>query len=110
MKYNQTANANLCSAEGFGNTLAGTLAVAGPGCNMNWQAWGIGSRTQWDVTKTFYLGLEVLYSGMKSATTGTGGVISPAGFSSVAFGGATVNESSASNWTVTVRAHRDFLP
>jgi hypothetical protein len=80
-----SANANLCSAAGFGNTLAGAAAVANPGCNNNWSTWGIGARTQWDVTKTFYLGVEVLYSELKSATTGTGSVISPAGLASYAF-------------------------
>jgi hypothetical protein len=105
-----SANANLCSAAGFGNTLAGTLAVAGAGCNNDWSNWGIGSRTQWDVTKTFYLGVEVLYTQLNSATTGTGLVVGPAGFASYAFGGATVNEARSSNWLVSVRAHRDFLP
>jgi Porin subfamily len=105
-----SANANLCSAAGFGNTLAGTLAVAGAGCNNNWQTWGIGARTQWDVTKTFYLGVEVLYQDLHSATTGTGSVIGPAGFASYAFGGATVNEANSTNWMVSIRAHRDFLP
>jgi len=105
-----SANANLCSAAGFGNTLAGTLAVEGAGCNNNWSTWGIGARTQWDVTKTFYLGVEVLYQNLHSAQTGTGGMVGPAGFASYAFGGATVNEANASNWMVSVRAHRDFLP
>jgi hypothetical protein len=105
-----SANANLCSAAGFGNTLAGTLAVEGAGCNNNWQTWGIGARTQWDVTKTFYLGVEVLYQDLHSATTGTGSVIGPAGFASYAFGGATANEANSTNWMVSVRAHRDFLP
>ena len=45
----------------------GTLAVADAGCNNNWSTWGVGSRTQWDVTKTFYLGVEVLYSELNSA-------------------------------------------
>jgi hypothetical protein len=107
------ANAMLCAAEGFGNGAVapgGTTSVAGPGCNNNWSTWGVGSRTQWDVTKTFYLGVEVLYSQLNSATTGTGSVISPAGFATTAFGGGIVNESHASNWAVSVRAHRDFLP
>ena len=39
----------------------GSTAVATAGCNNNWSTWGVGSRTQWDVTKTFYLGVEVLY-------------------------------------------------
>jgi hypothetical protein len=109
-----SANSNLCSAAGFGNTLAGTLAVAGAGCDNNWQTWGIGSRTQWDVTKTFYLGVEVLYQNLHSAQTGTGFVAgpggSPAGFASYAFGGGIGNEANSSNWSVTLRAHRDFLP
>ena len=73
-----SANSNLCSASGFGNADGGsraTLAQANPGCNMDWSTWGIGSRTQWDVTKTFYLGVEVLYSQLHSAQTGTGSVI-----------------------------------
>ena len=91
-------------------SLAGTLSVSNPGCNMDWSNWGIGSRTQWDVTKTFYLGVEVLYSQLNSASTGTGSVVSPAGFASFASGGATVNEARASNWAISIRAHRDFLP
>jgi hypothetical protein len=105
-----SANANLCSAAGFGNALVGALASAGAGCNNDWQTWGIGSRTQWEVTKTFYLGAEVQYQNLHSAQTGTGSVVSPAGFASYAFGGATTNEANASNWKVSIRAHRDFLP
>jgi hypothetical protein len=94
VKYDAAANTMLCAVDG-----------AGPGCNNNWSDWGIGSRLQWDVTKTFYLGVEVLYSQMKSATSGGAGI--PA---AVAFGAATSQESSASSWMVSVRAHRDFLP
>jgi hypothetical protein len=116
VKYDNTANANLCSLQGMGNGLAGTAAVAIPGCNNNWSTWGIGSRTQWDVTKTFYLGVEVLYQDLHSAQTGCsvittggcGGVPVP-GFTS-AFGGASVLENDAHSWMVSVRAHRDFLP
>jgi hypothetical protein len=105
------ANAMLCTAAGFGNGLGGTLAVAGGGCNNDWSTWGIGSRTQWDVTKTFYLGVEVLYSQLNSAQTGTGSVLTPpGGFATYSFGGGINNASTASNWMVSVRAHRDFLP
>ena len=37
------------------------VAVAS-GCDNNWQTWWIGSRTQWNVTKDFYMGVDVLYS------------------------------------------------
>jgi hypothetical protein len=78
---------------------------------MNWSNWGVGTRTQWDVTKTFYLGVEVLYSQMNSASTATGLVAGPgSGTTSYAFGNAFQAENHASNWLVSIRAHRDFLP
>jgi hypothetical protein len=111
VKYDTSANNMLCEIAGFGNGLGGALSVATPGCNNNWSTWGIGSRTQWDVTKTFYLGVEVLYSDLHSATTGTP-FLTPvvAGGNSYAFGGASQTEADSHNWMVSIRAHRDFLP
>jgi hypothetical protein len=105
VNYDATANAMLCSAAGFGTAGIGTAARTGA-CNNNWSDWGIGSRLQWDVTKTFYLGVEVLYSEMRSGTTGS----ATGALGNYAIGGATTQESSASSWMVSVRAHRDFLP
>jgi Porin subfamily len=108
-----SGNAMLCSATGFGNASYGSLAAAGAGCNMDWQTWGIGSRTQWDVTKTFYLGVEVLYSQLHSAQTGAAGaLVGGAGLPTFAISnsGATTVENNSSNWSISIRAHRDFLP
>ncbi len=99
-----SANAMLCSGAGDGNGGFGLGAVANPGCDNNWSTWGVGTRTQWDVTKTFYVGAEVLYQRLQSGTTWT---FTPHGY---AFGGATQLESTANNWMLSVRAHRDFLP
>ena len=118
VKYDSQANAMLCTLEGNGTGAptsaggGGSTAVAGAGCNNNWSTWGVGSRTQWDVTKTFYLGVEVLYSQMTSATlTSSGTLLNAAGASSpVAIGSAIHQENTSSNWMVSVRAHRDFLP
>jgi Porin subfamily len=104
VKYNGTANAMLCGIEGNGTSF-GSTAIAGAGCNNNWSTWGIGSRTQWDVTKTFYLGVEVLYENLHSGTLSTTNALG-----SEAFGAATTQENNSSNWMVSVRAHRDFLP
>jgi hypothetical protein len=106
VRYNGSANAMLCGIEGNGTSF-GSTAVAGAGCNNNWSTWGIGSRTQWDVTKTFYLGVEVLYQSMHSATLNTTGALLG---TTQAFGAATTQAANSSNWMVTVRAHRDFLP
>jgi hypothetical protein len=104
VKYDGAANAMLCGIEGNGTSF-GSTAVAGAGCNNNWSMWGVGSRTQWDVTKTFYLGVEVLYENLHSATLSTTNALG-----SAAFGAATTQANNENNWMVSVRAHRDFLP
>ena len=106
--YNQTANSILCGMEGNNTGGAGALAVAGPGCSNNWDTSFAGSRLQWDVTKSFYLGVEGIYDHMDSATLNGTGVI-PTG-SPLALGSATNIESHANVWTVSVRMHKDFLP
>ena len=68
----------LCVGEGLGAG-AGTTAVAGAGCNNNWDIWGVGSRLQWDVTKSFYIGVEAIYQKFDSAQTGlAGNALTPA--------------------------------
>ena len=115
VKYGASANAMLCSLQGVANGAAGATggsgSVAVGGCNNNWSTWGIGSRTQWDVTKTFYLGVEVLYQDMHSAQSANNLV--PA---SVLIGNGagapttTTQVKDQSNFMVSIRAHRDFLP
>ena len=106
VNYNSSANAMMCSTTGAGAG-AGTTAVAAVGCDMDWSMWGIGSRTQWNITPDFYLGLEVLYQSLKSASM-PGGVVAlgangtkPAGVYSV---------SDMDNWSFRFRAHKDFYP
>jgi hypothetical protein len=120
--YDTAANNMLCAAPQLSSSKAtvtrtngagsGIAAVANAGCDMNWSTWGVGTRTQWDVTKTFYLGVEVLYTQLNSAspTGGTGGVLGGTQFNPVPPSGATFQEARSSAWSFTVRAHRDFLP
>jgi hypothetical protein len=105
VNYDSAANAQLCALAGLGAG-SGSTAVATPGCNNNWSTWGVGSRLQWDVTKTFYLGVEVLYDHLNSAATPTGAL--PAVAALTNSGATTV--ASQSNWMATVRMHKDFLP
>ena len=72
VSYGSQANAMLCQAGGFGasGSGVGSLSVAGAGCDMDWSTWWVGSRTQWNVSKTFYMGVDVLYSDMNGASTG----------------------------------------
>jgi hypothetical protein len=109
--YGSAANAILCSAIGAGNGAgSGSAAVATAGCNNNWSFWGVGSRLQWDVTKSFYIGVEAIYQHLNSATTFNGLVpanLQPAGAGCPAGGCVQADQS---NWTFTLRMHKDFLP
>ncbi len=106
VRYNGAANAMLCVAETAGAGV-GTAAVATAGCNNNWDIWGVGSRLQWDVTKSFYIGVEALYSRFDSATL-PGGVLTPPVTLGSAGNATTV--ASQNNWNFTIRMHKDFLP
>ena len=110
VSYGDVANSILCGTGPAGAALAATL-----GCDNDWQTWWVGSRTQWNVTKDFYMGLDVLYSKIQSANFGA---------STVLGGGATVFANTArssgtagalpledvDNWSFRFRVHRDFYP
>ena len=106
VSYNSNANAIVCSGLGSGNgSVVGTAAVATPGCDMNWQTWWLGSRTQWNVTKDFYLGVDVMYAKLNSAST-FDGLATP----QITGGATTPNVRDVDNWQFRFRAHRDFYP
>jgi hypothetical protein len=62
-RYNDTANYLLCD----GNNL---FSNWDEGCNNNWSSWQIGSRTQWNITKQFYMGVDVAYYKLNTANKG----------------------------------------
>ena len=62
VKYSDQANAILCTASRRWSGGAGANAVAKAGCDNNWNWWWVGTRTQWNVTKDFYMGLDVAYT------------------------------------------------
>ena len=110
VSYNNQANAILCVLQGDGNNRAGTLAIANFGCDNNWTSWWIGSRTQWNVTKDFYLGLDVAYLKLQGMST-SDGLITGAGVIP-----ANTNQTILKNvgdeniWMARFRVHRDFYP
>jgi hypothetical protein len=77
-----------------------TLAT---GFGENWSTWWLGSRTQWNVTKDFYMGLDVMYAKLQTAPLFAG--------SAVVLGipGATTT-TDVDNWQFRFRVHRDFYP
>ena len=49
---------------------AGTGRPLSFGCDNDWAAWGVGLRTEWAVSNSFQMGVEVMYQALQSATTG----------------------------------------
>jgi hypothetical protein len=112
VNYNSQANGILCVGEGAGAITGVGVFTPAAGCNNNWSSWGIGSRLQWDVTKSFYLGVEGLYTHLNSASL-PGGVLTAAvanGAPSPAAGTVTIGGAAENAWQVSFRMHKDFLP
>src|SRR5262245_22448265 len=116
VRYNGQANAILCTLQGSGVNGGGgaaagigVFATAGVGCDNNWTSWWIGSRTQWNVTKDFYLGLDVAYLKVNGMDTTTGTVLGTA----VTPNAVTTNFKTVGDeniWMARFRVHRDFYP
>ena len=121
VRYNTQANNMLCAYTADGGIHAdfGTAATPQAGCNNNWNIWSVGTRFQYDFTKTLYIGAEFLYQGLDTAT-GLGGANNNTLGSILAgqFNTATTTSGINSNTplkdmqnlAVTVRIHKDFLP
>ncbi len=103
VSYSDRGNSITCVSQSAGTGL-GTTAVAAPGCDNDWLTWWIGSRTQWNVTKDFYMGLDVMYSKLSSASLPGGAVTQ---FMSI---GSATTVSDVDNWQFRFRVHRDFYP
>jgi len=107
-RFNGTAADQICrgfsGALGLGTTFTGASA----GCSPNWSMWFVGSRTQWNLTKDFYVGVDVIYTKLN---TGFDGLTTGAGF---APGGArptgVYTFGDQDQVSATFRVHRDFVP
>jgi Porin subfamily len=110
VSYNSQANNILCVLQGDGNGRTGTQALANAGCDNNWTSWYVGSRTQWNVTKDFYMGLDVAYLKVEGMSTSTGlltgAAVLPANTNQAVF----KNVDDQNIWMARFRVHRDFYP
>ena len=117
VRYKSQANNILCSFEGSGSGGVGSLALAAPGCNNNFDIWGVSIRLQYDFTKTLYIGVEVLYVHLDTAMQ-SGGVLHntqlnpPSNdlFAANQSGGGGTQITDQNVLSVTARIHKDFLP
>jgi len=100
-RYNTRANGLMCGAQLF----AGAVQYAAlADCNNDWSTWLIGSRTQWNVTKEFYMGFDVVYYNLQTASKGAIVTAAAAGAQPAAI--RTLDDQDAV--AVRVRWHRDL--
>ena len=103
LKHNDVAKTAMCATQtGLSSALQG-----GAGCNPDWSSWNIGTRSQWDITRDLYVGLDVMYLKLNSASTASGTLTTaasggkPAGLYTV---------SDQDTVLATWRIHRDIVP
>jgi hypothetical protein len=106
VSFNSTAATQFC-----GFAALSVAGAGGAGCNPNWSAWNIGSRSQWNITKDLYVGVDVMYSKMNSAQIGGTNPIAlttavlPAGKSAGLY---SIGDQDVVS--TTWRVHRDIVP
>jgi Porin subfamily len=110
-EYNDTARLLIGIATcGINGTAANTVTRIGIGtgrCDPDFTYWQVGSRTQWNITPSFYVGFDVMYERLETAFAGTGfftaaaNLPRPTGNYEIADQDAVVG---------TVRIHWDILP
>jgi porin-like protein len=103
--YNDAANAQLCLGESSATMLGAAMTVAN-GCNNNWAVWDIGSRTQWNIDSQTYIGVDVVYTTLKSASNGVAVNVAAAGNQPQAL--RSLSDQSA--FVGQFRVHRNFYP
>jgi hypothetical protein len=112
--YNSTANNILClNMNGGAGELNFNAAVGATpatlvfsGCNNDWAYWQIGSRTQWNVTSQFYMGFDIVYRKLETASAGSlvNYIINPATAQPTGFRAIEDQDVWAGRW----RWHRDL--
>ena len=99
-----SAASQVCLAQTW-TTVAATQTATATACNPDWSMAFIGSRTQWNLTPSFYIGADVIYTRLNTSLGGTA-ISTPGGARP---SGLYVIEDQ-DTVSVTFRAQRDFLP
>ena len=88
VSYNATANALMCTAIGLG--------AANPLCDNNFTYWDVGSETIFNLDSNTYVGLDLVYQNLNTASNGA------------VIGGSTISDQHA--FFGQFRVHRNFYP
>jgi hypothetical protein len=99
---------NAMCASGLYN--AANAATRAAGCDLDASAWNIGSRSQWDIIKGLYVGLDVVYHKLNSQTFNAAGTATLAASATGKAAGTFYTTGDQDAVAVTWRIHRDIVP
>jgi len=106
-EYNDTAAALIanatCNVAGAAANTVTRITV----CEPDFQLWMVGTRTQWNITPSFYVGFDVAYTRLETAFAGSALYTALAG---APRNTGTYSIESQDAVSLTARAHWDILP
>jgi Porin subfamily len=106
-EYNATATALFATAVcGVNGAQAGAINRA-TNCDPDFSFWGVGSRTQWNITPSFYVGFDVFYQKLETSFAGAANYTAATGLPRPS---GTYEIKDQDTVSVTARAHWDILP
>ena len=82
--------------------------MAAGACNNNFSWWQLGSRTQYNFTPWFYVGFDVIYSKIETASNGA--VVTYTALANTAKPTALYGLTNQDNYGLRIRVHRDIVP
>ena len=86
------------------------MATVALGCNPDWTAWTVGSRTEWEPVKGLTFGVDVIYQQINSATPNAAGSFVLGAVAGSGKPVATYFVDDLSVWSGSFRVQRNFLP
>jgi hypothetical protein len=111
--FDSTAAALLCNPSSNGGVVAapGVKLVNGaiPGCNPNFQIWGVGVRTIWTPVKNLDVGFEAFYDEIDNSMNPSTVRYNYQGNGNRA-AGQYIPENGLGSWTGIIRLQRNFWP
>jgi Porin subfamily len=110
-EYGANANLAICRAQQLlsPGAITFTAAQVDAGfCNNNFTWWQIGSRTQYNFTPWFYVGFDVIYQKLETASNGA--VVTYTAATGTAKPTALYGITDQDNYGLRIRVHRDIVP
>jgi hypothetical protein len=108
ISYNGAASGMMCAntALGGANTVS-AITNCGAG-SFDWSHYSISSRTQWNITKDFYVGLEGYYGHLNTMSKGQTALYTAAAAGAQPTGLRTFDDQNV--YVYRMRVHRDIVP